>query len=140
MQSYSCRIFQQRFSFSNIFSIDLILLPSKHFNITRSVSRLPGQFRKHRLSKQLPLRWRYLKFWGWGENLTWGDLAFYEVLENPLETMFRNERCCFWDTVACSMWFSVVFHFILEYRRSYRSNCTRKHKISWQIEAWSSKE
>ena len=38
---------------------------------------MPSQFRKHHQSKQHPLRGRYLKFWGRGENLTWGDLAVY---------------------------------------------------------------
>ena len=73
MQSYYCRIFQQRFLFLNSFSIDLVL-----FNITRGVLQLRSQFRKLCQSKQQPLRGgRYLKFWGREGNLTWRDLALY---------------------------------------------------------------
>ena len=46
--------------------------------------------------QQQPLRGRYLKFWGRGENLTWGDLAFDGATWEP----FKNHGLFFVFLVA----------------------------------------
>ena len=71
LQYFSCIfLVLKKKIFLNIFSIDWILFRAQHFIITWSVSWLPNQFRKHRQSKQQPLRGE--RFEISGKNLIWG--------------------------------------------------------------------
>ena len=61
------------------------LFPSKHFNITRKVSRLASQVRNHRLSKQQPLRGEIFKILKKGGEPYIGGLRIYGGTWEPFK-------------------------------------------------------